>query len=190
MPDNNKARGRGVRTLDDVRDRCRIDDETGCWVWAMACSGRSPRAHVRAGVIGDKAGVTTVARLSWVLSGRELAPKHHVYRLACCGEPLCVNPDHLGAGTRAAMSSAVLARGGYHTAKLQLVRRAGNLAQALPLETVQAVQRSIEGGASVAAASREHGVHERTASAIAKGRHIHQRPEVRGASVFSWGGVA
>ncbi len=38
----------GIRTLDDVRDRCRIDDITGCWIWGGAVAEGSPVTYLPA----------------------------------------------------------------------------------------------------------------------------------------------
>ena len=42
--------GPGVYTMDDVKDRCKVDDLTGCWIWGMSSAERLRRTFVRAGV--------------------------------------------------------------------------------------------------------------------------------------------
>ena len=37
----------GIRSVDDIKDRCRVDDVTGCWIWAGALvHGKAPRVWV------------------------------------------------------------------------------------------------------------------------------------------------
>lgn len=34
-----------MKTIEEVRDRCRVDEITGCWVWTGAMSGGIPRIY-------------------------------------------------------------------------------------------------------------------------------------------------
>ena len=50
----------GIRTLQDIIDRCFLDEDTGCWIWRQAVDkrqgrrGQIPVAYFAAGVVGEK----------------------------------------------------------------------------------------------------------------------------------------
>lgn len=60
-----KRIGPGVYRLSDIRDRCRIDRETGCWLWSMAVStGGRPHSSLTPRVSLPK-GVLSTASAGW-----------------------------------------------------------------------------------------------------------------------------
>ena len=78
----------------DIHDRCRIDEETGCWVWAYAARRNMPRiwiADLRTCLNGG-------AALHWLQFGKK-PPKGKLY-IATCGNTLCMNPEHRRMGTQ------------------------------------------------------------------------------------------
>ncbi len=95
-----KVRQDGIRTIDDIKGRCRISDETGCWLWAGCMLRGTPRVWLP-GVGPQSLGYA----LQWVLHGtkpsaeRMLVPK--------CGNPACANPWHRRWGTRSEMYSLI-----------------------------------------------------------------------------------
>lgn len=89
----------GIRTLNDLRDRCRIDDEIGCWIWAGAAENNCPKVWCL-DPDRQKRRVMSGPRSAWVLAGRGSPGKLLVYHSACTNS-LCVNPAHLAIGTRA-----------------------------------------------------------------------------------------
>jgi hypothetical protein len=95
----------GIRTLQDIRDRCRIDEETGCWIWAMATSwsqkANCSRKKLPVCYYGPKGRNMSVIRLVVELrSGRPVPSSYRVWRT--CGDEKCCNPAHLKSGTHAA----------------------------------------------------------------------------------------
>lgn len=87
----------GVRTLDDLRLRCRVDADTGCWHYG----GKERRRQ--AGAVDPRVWVNgkciTIQKAGWTLSGKRLKEGQTVWprcRTHCCG-----NPTHLMAGTKA-----------------------------------------------------------------------------------------
>lgn len=88
----------GIRSLEDIRQRCVVDVEGDCWQWrgalALGTGGRgcpvawSP-SHGR---------VISVLRLAVEFSGRKLAKGSIVWRTCRCED--CCNPKHLNVGTR------------------------------------------------------------------------------------------
>lgn len=96
-----KPRRTNPLTLLEIRERCRIDDETGCWLWSGAMSSRGPRA------IGNRTPV--VHRPEWNSAGSVLrvvwerhhgtAPAHGQIVWRTCGHERCCRPSHLATGT-------------------------------------------------------------------------------------------
>lgn len=183
-------RNDGIKHLEDLRQRCNIDGDAGCWVWKgnMNSSG-VPSVNLAAGVVGPVRIVTSARRAAWLLSGRRAGENQIVYRLACCNEPRCINPMHAGVGTMGCQVRALAVRDPAamrHPAKMAgLMRR--RLEQALPAERVAMVQRALDDGATVAQAAELFGCHHETVRSIQRRQHVHQRKGVmRNASVFAW----
>lgn len=190
-----KRIGPGIYRLSDIRERCRIDPVTDCWVWSMAVSdgGRpyssvTPRVSLPKGVLSTEHRTVSVSRVSWLMSGRTLAPGQVVWRT--CGCELCVNPAHLLAGTKA-QEGAWLRESGRRQGDPR--RRAVNTrnaadAQAVRPEAVRAIKAQLDAGRLQREVAADFGLHVATISKIARGLHVHQRGggrQVRGASVFA-----
>lgn len=86
----------GIRSIEDVRARCRVDEDSGCWVWAMAYSksgsscSRVPVAACAA--LGKKS--ASVYRTVWQLAtGRAPIARYVVWPR--CRIEGCVNLEHL-----------------------------------------------------------------------------------------------
>ena len=182
-----------MRTLDDIRDRCRIDAITGCWKWAMAMSdggkqgaSKVPRANIPAGVIAEKSISSTASRAAWILAGKPLTSGQVVWR-TCCVES-CVNPDHMQAGTKKQEGAWVRAsghnQGNPRRAAINLAVNAKS--QALSQNVVRDIEGWLAAGRMQKDLAAELGVHKATISKIANGKHMHQRAGIRASSVFAW----
>jgi len=187
----------GVTNLEELKQRTRIDDETGCWVWAWSTSGKSdypvPTVHLGVGVLGcTKITAMQAYRASWLFSGKKIKDGHIVYRT--CGNYLCVAPDHLKSGTRQEMYAYVSAtnrnKGQPHR---KLANAKNRQKMMMPPERVQAVERMLAEGKTQKEIRDELRMCGSTIRRISAGLHIHsssQAPRViRGASVFSLGGL-
>ena len=197
-PDQRRKRADGVRSIDDLRDRCRIDDITGCWIWMLAISdngkggsSRTPRTSIPAGVLGNERKSCSVSapRAAWLLSGRPLRAGCGVWRT--CGNDECVAPNHLKAGTKAEegawMSASGRRRGDPKRAAINL--RNATAAQAVPLDTVNAIVVQLGAGVGQRKLATDFGLHVSTICKISRGTHVRQRQGVRGSSVFNLGGA-
>ena len=190
-----KRIGPGVYCLEDVRQRCRIDPVTDCWIWSMAVSdgGRpysstTPRVSLPKGVLSIEHRTVSVSRVAWLMSGRKLAPGHVVWRT--CGCELCVNPAHLMAGTKAEEGAWVRESGRRRGSAMRTAVNTRNAAetQAIRPETVRSIEAQLAAGRLQREVSVDFGIHKATISKIARGLHVHQRGggrQVRGASVFA-----
>ena len=101
----------GVTCLEEIRQRCRIDDITGCWNWGGGMSDggytRTPVAHIGEGILPAEhwARAMPAYRAAWLLAGKPLKKGQVVYRAVCCNTD-CINPKHCAAGSMAEMHKA------------------------------------------------------------------------------------
>jgi hypothetical protein len=186
--------GPGVYGLEDIRQRCHVDDVTGCWEWALAISeggkphsSRTPRVCLPSGVMEGGGRSMSVARASWLMSGRKIRPGCGVWR-TCCNDA-CVAPGHLKSGTKVE-EGAWMAASGHRRGKpwrAAVNRRTNAACQAVPVDVVRAIEVRLRAGELHREISADTGIHKATISKIARGRHMHQRGGglVRGASVFA-----
>jgi hypothetical protein len=177
----------GVRSLETLKDRCRVNEHSGCWVWAGAVTGgKVPCVAVTAGLVGNDKRMTCAAyKLGWLLAGRTLKPGQMLVRKVCCTEPLCVWPDHRQLGDRSSVNRNAAKRGSYmsqaRTDKLWASRRK----QAITVEAVTQLESLLAEGLSASAAAAQVGCDKDTATKVRDGRHMHQR-RTGAASVFTW----
>lgn len=180
----------GVRSLEDIRARCRIDEETGCWLWGMA-------QHIDRGRPGTYGRTylpdhgeprhASAHRAAWLVSGRKLPKGHIVWRSLCAGG-LCCNPQHCKSGTAADKGRDQAMRG---TLKGNVNRRIQNQRNArknmTPAHVVERAVAMFASGMAQKAVAAELGIAKDTARKIRLGTHPHcaGRSLVRGASVFA-----
>lgn len=90
----------GIRSVETLQLRCRVDDITGCWTWAGAAPCGWPNVHFRHPVSGQLM-TSKGRRVSLILArGMDLPKGHVAWQRACCDNALCVNPDHSRSGTK------------------------------------------------------------------------------------------
>jgi hypothetical protein len=187
-----KVQGNGVRTLEDIRLRCRVDEITGCWLWSLCIgTGGTPKVGLPAGVMGEREQVMSTAKASWLLSGRKLQAGQVVWR-AHCGDHRCVNPQHCVALSRADMRKAC---GESNREKGSLKRAASNravaAAQAVKPDVVAEVEKRLKQGKKQREIAAELTVSRDTVHRISSGKHVFSAgrtaPLLRASSVFTWG---
>ena len=180
------TRPRGVRKIADIRDRCVIDAETGCWLWSAAYSA-GDRSKIPVCWSPEANRVISVPRLFAFLESGDKAfitpgnSKLKAWRT--CLNPRCVR--HITYGTVQQWGEWVQADG----------RRRGNQkiiaantkgrreASRLDIEAVRNIRSSDQTGRVLAV---QHGVSETQISRIR--RHKCWRETVPAASVFGWMG--
>lgn len=170
------ARTTGIRTIDNLRDRCWINDITGCWHWRGALSkGTTPsmwlpmlRQHV--GLATAICALTTGA-----------SPKPGQIWHCTCETRFCANPAHRMAGTRSSqMLACGLVRSPLARARMSAGRRAKSM---LSDEAVADIRH---GTSTLRAEAALHGISVGHVWRIRKGttRNIIAAP---GSSVFTLG---
>jgi len=190
---------RGVTCLQDIQDRCRVDEITGCWNWALAVSNirgsAVPMVHIAVGAMlgsepqGRKR-TWPAARAAWLLAGKPLKPGQVVWR-SHCGNDKCVNPEHCAAGTRVQMGAARAASGREKgTPAKRAAAAAAAKRNALPRQLVAQAEALLAEGRLQKVVAQELGINKCTLRRIARGTHPNSTGHVhlvRGASVFSLG---
>lgn len=89
-------KGSGIHEMQDVINRCDVDEFSGCWVWKMAVSvGKGGFLTPNARIDGR---ARPVAGWVWQQVHGAYEPGSIVWRK--CRNHRCVNPDHLKCGSR------------------------------------------------------------------------------------------
>ncbi len=149
--------GTGVRSLRCIKNRCHVDDITGCWLWRGAMTqGRIPETHIQEGVFGIKRKSMSVPRAAWLLSGNTVQPGHSVYR-AVCHNNRCCNPAHLASGSPKDRALSASSHGQFRDPE-RLMRLQRYRRSTAP-DVVRAVLADIQNGSTCAEAAKKHGIH-------------------------------
>lgn len=195
MTDTRRKRQDGVRNIHDLRARCVIDHETGCWLWRGAMSrGERGQPTSRVWLPGEGGGtVATAPRAAWILAGKPLEPGHVVWRHHCARGD-CISPYHGATGTRQQMHAAIVAdgrlRGDPHRAVVNAKNRRAML---VPAEKVLRGERMFAAGALQKEVKAALGISHRSAKLIRLRAHPHSTGKVNVvscASVFAWRAAA
>lgn len=139
----------GIRTVEDLRQRCRVDDDTGCWHWGLS-KGDDGRiwCHFRH---DGKQIKTTGRRAALLLAGKTIAPKHVVFPTRACTSDDCVNPEHCRSSTRANHGQYMRATGRAKTpAKSASARALAHARRKLTWDQVHEIRASDETQAALA----------------------------------------
>jgi hypothetical protein len=86
----------GIRTVDDLRQRCCIDEEAGCWLWGAGRSECEPCVRY---VLDGNCMKTTGRRAALLLSGVKIPEGMRAIARVECRSGQCVNPKHCKVGT-------------------------------------------------------------------------------------------
>jgi DNA-binding XRE family transcriptional regulator len=187
-----KVNGKGCRTLEDIRLRCRVDEVSGCWLWSLCFDdNKTPKVGIPAGVLGEREATMSAAKASWLLSGRKLAEGHVVWR-SVCGDSRCVNPQHCTALPRAEMRRKC---GESNREKGNVKRTAANVATATKLavkpDVVKVIEARLKRGEKQRDIAADVAVSRDTVHRISSGKHMFSagrvQPLLRASSVFTWG---
>jgi hypothetical protein len=179
---------RGISSMEDVRQRCRIDDETGCWHWSGAANtsaygGRTPTLWVFDSLRGEFRAMTGPIAVLELTGRRSVLGVKMGWRTCQCGD--CLNPDHIMGGSKKDhgrwLAANDLLKG--NPARIAANRRSGRARSVADEGIVALVRSSTKSGVELAA---ELGIAPQRISAIRTGRTWNDRP-VAGASVFTLG---
>lgn len=88
----------GIRSTEDLRLRCRVDEITGCWHWSLSVCNGSPKVHFS---LEGRKYTMHGRRAALCLQRGGLMPAAHVAWAHRCTSGDCVNPSHARSGTKA-----------------------------------------------------------------------------------------
>lgn len=168
----------GIRDIEDLRQRCRVCDETGCWHWGLAIVQGVPSVHF---VLNGKRMKQRGRRAAILLSGRSIPKGHVVFAKDICKSDDCVNPDHSRSGNRNASGAALAASGkvkGLPT-KIKASRESWKKRKKITEEMAVEIRASDESAYKL---SKRLGISTYAIWACKVGRS--HKPQ--GASVFNW----
>lgn len=167
---------RGIRTLEDLKDRCFVDEDTGCWIYR----GGALKSGEKIWIPQLQQVVGLGVAICFLKTGK--LPKTGVVWHSLCMVPWCANPEHRKAGTRSTqMLAAGLVRSPMQRMKMSKNRRD------LSLLTEAQAQEIRESSETVVALAAKYGVSRGTVSNIR--RLMQRRPVAVGSSVFSMGAI-
>lgn len=112
----------GVNSLDALRDRCHVDDATGCWCWRQH---KTKHGLAMVNLILDGGRSKALGRrAALMLSGKKPPAGLVAYPIETCFVASCVNPKHARWGTRSQRMQQASARGALSSPeRLAMLRR-------------------------------------------------------------------
>jgi hypothetical protein len=169
---------KGVYTIEDLRARCRMDEETGCWLWGGA--SQDNRGMVWLPELGVSRNVVFAALY---LTGRRPPAGQGSYLK--CTSPLCCNPEHAATGTRKQISQHLARQGRFkdNPKHMAAVLALSKKARVLSDEQANEIRTSNEIGYVIA---ERMGVSKSVVSRIRRGQTYRPRL-MAAASVFTFG---
>jgi len=168
----------GVRDFEDLKQRSRIESETGCWI----VSGHRHKGTTSLWCVPAKATLSLTATVGWLKTGR--APDAGVLWVAMCGNTGCGNPAHRKQGDRSLLMRVMRPKlDPLHRARIQAshLKRSKAYSPELRAEILS----SDESGKAL---SRRLGIHESVVSKVRRGESW--KPLAQAASVFNLGAAA
>lgn len=171
-----------VRCLETLRERCELDDATGCWHLRTARGRPQRQDGSRHTVYLHGYGSTSAPRATWWLATGTW-PDHRQVVYRHCDAYDCVNPGHLRCGTRAAAGAAVARTNRLKGDPARSARctQQGRRHSKLTPELARWIRTC---GLSCSEAARQLGVAKSTVIAVRAGQRW--RPTVAAASVFTY----
>lgn len=172
----------GIRTLEDLRVRCWINPETGCWEWRGAMQrtpDRNPEPRVW---LANERVTSTIGRAAWNLAGKRKLPSGYTVWRTCRCES-CGNPEHLRSGTKAQWGAWMAAKGGLKgDAARRLKNRQSKIDNGQAKITAEIARWVIESPQTLIDAAWGASIAKSTASRIRRGESW--QPLMPAASVF------
>lgn len=169
------------KDLDRIKGRCRIDDETGCWIWTGAFGNGVAHVSVTNPTTG-KLITTTGNRAAWMAAKGPIPEGKIIYRTACTNLA-CINPGHLTCGTKAEWGKAAAALGSFAITperRILNTRSSRSRPKTLTPEEVRMIRSSPKTGKQIA---EDLGVLPQTVSKVRRGEAY--RDHFQAASIFA-----
>ena len=157
----------GIRSIEDLRLRCRMDPDTGCWNWGLSTCEGHPRVWVVA-ADGTRWKSTGAAASFFLREGRKPVRGKIAYR-SCCNN-LCVNPEHVVEGTRADHGALCASRGVWKNKPNRIAANRRNIRGALAKLTIDQAREIRSSLCTDAALAKVYGIARSQINAIRRGK--------------------
>lgn len=176
----------GIRSVECLRQRSRVDEETGCWVWGLGTSTAGAEMCI---VLNGKSIRCRGRRAAVMLkTGAQLPRGHVAFAKNCCHTHTCVNPDHARSGSRVEHGKIMTSRGVMSTlSRISTAHRNGRAAGKLTMDEARDIRSSDE---PVPVLAERYGVSGRTIREVRAGRRWRETPLLSSASVFAYAAAA
>ncbi len=170
---------RGIQTVEELRERCRVDEDTGCWQFGKA-SRSSHAPGVRVAALGGE--MVSLGVAAAVLRTGERPKAGVVWHITCCTKH-CANPEHRKAGTRKSqMKQASYKPTALTLAKIAATKRAKSVLTPADIAEIRASRETLH------ELSARFGVSPSNIGRI-RLNQLWRDTAAPAASVFSWGGA-
>lgn len=174
----------GIRTIADLRDRCRIT-ACGCWEWAYSCSSNG-RPSVSMLIDGKRTNMNG-RRAALTLATGKVPQRQYLAIPKDCDNRLCVNPDHarLARTGELRRDMAKNATAAMRAAWTKNGRNQGHRLAKLTPEQVKAIKNSDKSAKELA---QEYGMSVSNMHRIRSGRSWREAGSglAANSSVFNW----
>jgi hypothetical protein len=172
----------GIRTVEDLRQRCRIDHE-GCWRWSLAVVQGNPKVHFVTPDTGVRVAMRGRRAALYLQRGRDIGKGMFAFARPECHGANCVNPDHARAGSKKAHGRHLKATGRATSAvKSAAAREVAKRRRKLTAAQVIEIRQSAE---SIAKMAERFGVSQFCVWSVRAGKSWKDTPAVT--SVFDLG---
>jgi hypothetical protein len=178
----------GIRDLEDLRQRCRINADTGCWHWSLALVQGHPQVHFVAPDTGKRIHQRGPRAAEYLALGHDLPPGHVAWRRTWCRSRDCVNPGHVTSGPRREFGEHVRKTGVLRGLPQTVAANTHIARTKLAKLTPHQVQEIRDAEGTHAELGRRYGIAASHIGAIRRGEAW--REEMRGATVFTYRGQA
>lgn len=149
----------GIRCVEDVKKRCRIDED-GCWRWRLSCGNELPRATING---------RNVSVRRWVAEQCGPLQTGHVNVVAKCGKLDCVSPHCAVSKRGPAFIQWLTEQGRLHTPAHKLaVKEAVRRSARLNPHKAVAIAKRIRAGEDRGAVAAAFGITRSHANKVAR----------------------
>lgn len=173
----------GIRALRDLKDRCFVDYDTGCWHWRMGMSQGAPRVHFITPDTGER--VTQRGRRAalYLCRGCDLR-SGHVASPKDCNSDDCVNPAHCQSLGRKAHGALVREKGWLRNLP-QMIKANRQIARSkLAKITIEQAREIRESDEPISVLMKRYGLTRFPVSQIKLGKAW--KEDASGSSIFNW----
>ena len=172
-------RSDGIRTWDDLRDRCKIDDDTLCWIWQ---GGRQSNGQPSMWIPALRKSSVMSVLVAYLKTGQPPVKGRVWY--ARCGRPDCCNPQHRSLGTKSDQMRALkLVRDPLLKARISRTKLAQGKCK-VPAEDLARIQAERPLLSEIMA---QYGVSQSYASVLRNGKAGPRQAAARMSSVWALG---